>query len=308
MLHALSREFPTLFSGKTRDVFSHFKCTINSGYSTPDTEGFKVKSRVVPACARITAGVTKSGNKSKKTVPIGDQRQVVYFSPKYAARAKREREELVAKAREMISSPGKYSRATHYGATAYVSNIRFTDDGDIIADANCRMSVDKARIAEEEMFDGYYAIVTSEADMSVQAIIDSYHGLWRIEETFKLSKSVIKARPVFVYTPEHIEGHFLVCFIALLLLRLVELRIDRRFCAQRIADTLRAVTCSRFEQSYYLFNFSDEVTDALGTEFGIDFTRKYMSLGEIKSAIGDTKRKPSPGRAASALGAGSIAR
>ena len=201
-----------------------------SGYSAPTEEGFKVKSRLVPSTTvKITAGVTNSGNKSKKTVPIGDQKQVVFYSPKYTKRAQKQREEMIKKALDLISNPSKYNKATHYGAAAYVSNIQFDKGtGAIIDCKEGKLSLNLELIAEEAKYDGYYAIITSEVDASDSNIIDQYHGLWKIEQSFRITKSLIRARPVFVYLYEHIEGHFLVCFIALLLIRLLELRLNNR--------------------------------------------------------------------------------
>ncbi len=78
-------------------------------------------------------------------------------------------------------------------------------------------SIDKKKIEEEMKYDGYYAIVTSELDMPDHEILDRYRELWRIEESLKLQRAKLKTRPVYVSTKEHIEAHFLVCFVALLI-------------------------------------------------------------------------------------------
>ena len=262
------------------------------GYGTPDNEGFKAKSRIVPsATVKITAGVTKSGRKSKKTVPIGDQKQVVFYSPKYAKRAKKQREEMVKKAQDLINNPSKYTKATHYGAAAYVLNIQFDKNTGLIPDNMIEeLKLDLDLIADEEKYDGYYAIITSEVDASDADIIGQYRGLWKIEQSFRITKSLIRTRPVFVYRYEHIEGHFLVCFLALLLVRLIELRLKGMFSVDRIVETLRRTTCCHLQGNTYLFNFADELTDALNEELGTDFGKKFMSLAEIRSSIAATKK------------------
>ena len=138
--------------------------------------------------------------------------------------------------------------------------------------------------------DGYYAIITSELDKPDDEIIDTYRGLWRIEESFKITKSVVEARPVYVYKPEHINAHFLVCFIALTLARLVELKLGGRFSAARIIDSLREVSCSHLDANHYLFDYADEVTESLETLFKMGFGKKYMTLAEIKKYFANAKK------------------
>jgi transposase len=261
------------------------------GYSAPTEDGFKKKSRVIPAKVKITVGVTKSGRKSKKTVPVGDQKQIVFYSPKYAKRAKRLREEKIKKANQMIENPAKYNQSVNYGAAAYVENIKFDKEtGEILESVKSKLKLDVAKIKEEEKFDGYYAIITSEVDTDDDSIIKTYRGLWQIEETFRISKKVIKTQPVFVYLPEHIDGHFLTCYIALTLIRLLELKLGGKFSAERIVETLRDVTCCLLSENLYLFNFADEVTDAINKALNTNIELKYMTLQEIRSSIADTKQ------------------
>jgi hypothetical protein len=281
-----------VFSQSIRGGSDEFKAYVldGDGYSTPTADGFKSKSRVLPVTVKITVGVTKSGNKSKKSVTLEAQKQVVFYSPKYAARAKKERAEAVEKAAFLIKEPSKYNRAIHYGAAAYVENLELDKDGEIKA-TDKRLMLNYAKIAEEEKFDGFYAIITSETDESDKHIIDMYHGLWKIEETFKVTKSVLRTRPVFVYLNEHIGGHFLVCFIALTMLRLLELRLGGGFPAHQIVEAMRSVTCSHIDGNYYLFHYADAVTDAINSAFGTDIGKRIMSLGDIRKSIGQTKKR-----------------
>jgi len=79
---------------------------------------------------------------------------------------------------------------------------------------------DEAKVREEERYDGYYSIVTSEEHLTDEEIIETYRGLWEIEKTFKITKSTLESRPVNVSLPEHIDGHFISCFISLIIIRL----------------------------------------------------------------------------------------
>ena len=260
------------------------------GYTEPTNDGFKKKSRVLPVTVKVTVGVTKGGKKKKKTVPLEAQKQVVFYSPKYAARAKKKRLDALQKAAELIKDPSKYSRATHYGAAAYVEGLEFDKKTGRQVETGKKLMINEAKVTEEEKYDGYYAIITSETDETDERIIEMYRGLWRIEETFKITKSVLKTRPVFVNTPEHIRGHFLVCFIALILLRLVELRLGNQYPAERIAEVLKEITCSYLDTNHYLFSYADAVTDAMNAVFGTDIGLKVMTLEGIRKSIAVTKK------------------
>ncbi|MCM1118965.1 MAG: transposase [bacterium] len=109
-----------------------------------------------------------------------------------------------------------------------MQNIAFDKStGEIIEGRE--LVLDEAKIAEEEKYDGYYSIVTSELQMSDHEIRDTYRGLSRIEETFKISKTEFESRPVFVWTNAHIEGHFATCFTVLVLIRLLQAKLGSRY-------------------------------------------------------------------------------
>jgi len=103
---------------------------------------------------------------------------------------------MINKAKRLIDNPGFYTKATSYGAASYVHNISFDKKTDEIVKKE--LSLDWDKIKEEEKYDGYYAIVSSEIDKSAQEIRDIYSGLWKIEETFKITKSEFEARPVYL--------------------------------------------------------------------------------------------------------------
>ena len=116
----------------------------------------------------------------------------------------------------MAKNPGKYTQATSYGASKYVKKVEFDKETGEILKANSILEIDEKKLREEEALDGYYALITSEYKESDDRIIEIYRGLWQIEESFKITKSELEARPVFVSREDHIHAHFLTCFVALL--------------------------------------------------------------------------------------------
>ena len=119
------------------------------------------------------------------------QKQLVFYSEKYAKKQEKERELVVKKAMDLIANPGKYTKTTSVGAAGYVKNIKFNKDTGEIADG-VNLSLDIEKIKEEEKFDGYYSIVTSEKHLSDQEIHEIYRQLWEIEESFKITKASLK--------------------------------------------------------------------------------------------------------------------
>ncbi len=249
------------------------------------SEGFKIKSRVYPR--EITVSTLK-GKKQKVRI---EEKQVVFYSKKYAEKAKADREAAIHKAKNYISSPSSYNKASSHGAAKYIKDITFsTDSGEVISNTKQALFFDKDKLIEEEKYDGYYAIVTSELDTADEKIIEMYRGLWRIEESFRITKSDLETRPVYVSSKDHIEAHFLTCFVSLVLARLMEKRLDRKYSVTSILESLKKSSCSLLEQNIYLFDYYDEILSSIGKELEIDFSKKYRTVKEIKQIIGDSKK------------------
>ena len=121
-------------------------------------------------------------------------------------------------------------------------------------------------------------------------IIDMYRGLWRIEESFKVTKSELEARPVYVWTKEHIEAHFLTCFVALTIARILDNKLEHKYSVGTILGSLAKAECSLVQQNYYSFDYYDEVLKDIGLIMDIDFGKRIRTLGEIKKILAKTKK------------------
>ena len=261
----------------------------DNGYTYNSDKTYKIKSRFYPREITITKKDEKTGKtiKIKKTV---DEKQVIFWSADYAKRAKAERQPAIEKAKELIGNVQKFNKKNCYGAAKYVKHLVFdSKTGEIIV-AKSQLSIDEEKIAEEEKYDGYYAIVTSEMDKSDNEIIDIYRGLWRIEETFKITKSELDARPVYVSRKDHIEAHFLTCYIALVLGRVLQHKLDKKYSVGKIFETLANCNCSNFQENYYLFDYYDSILSDIGIVTNIDFSLKNRTLQDIKKILGTTKK------------------
>lgn len=282
-----------VYSKSVRGASEDFKAWVldGEGYRYPSNSqgGFKLKSKTVPN-AEIRITIQKVGKKKRtKKVEI-EQKWIVFYSEKYAQRAKHKRDEAVAKALKMIGNPTRYRNALDYGAAGYIKNLKRDKETGEIIQAQDELLLDIDKIEEEALYDGYYAIITSELDDTDEHIIDIYKGLWRIEESFKVTKSVLEARPVYLRTNKHINAHFLICFISLLITRIIEKRLGGKYTIAAITDSLRKVACSHLAQNIWLFDYADQITDDINAAFGTNFGINAMTLIDIRKFVADSKK------------------
>ena len=244
---------------------------------------FRHKSRIYPK--EIHVNVTLPGHKkpSKKSIRI-DQKQMTYYSEKYAKKQRADRAAMIARAEDLIKHPKRYNRVTSKGSAAYVRDIVFDKDtGEIIEGRSLALDTDKIR--EEEKYDGYYSIVTSELKMSDREMREVYSGLAKIEASFKVTKTCFESRPVYVRTNAHIDAHFATCFLALVLIRLLEHKLDKAFPLPRILDSLKKYACTHIDSNNWQFTYYDEIIEACGKAFGMKLDNKYRTQQEIQHLL-----------------------
>lgn len=258
------------------------------GYVYNEDKTYKKKFRLSPREIIIT-----KQDKNGKTIRFKqnvDEKQVVFWSADYAKRAKAERQPAIDKARDLIGNVQKYNKKNCVGASKYVKHLVFDKNTGEIIEAKSQLSLDEDKIAEEEKLDGYYMIVSSEFDKTDDEIIDIYRGLWRIEETFKVTKSELDARPVYVSRKEHIEAHFLTCFISLVLARVLQYKLDKKYSVGKILESLSKCNCSNYHENYYLFDYYDVVLKDIGNILNINFALKNRTLQDIKKNLAYSKK------------------
>jgi len=239
----------------------------------------------------------KDGTTHKKKVLV-DQRQIVFWSDKYAARSKALRDAAILKAQKLIENPSAYTKATSHGALKYVLNVEVDKEtGEIKAAKKGTPCFNLDVIREEEKYDGYYCIVTNVFDegedkgkFSDAQIIDLYRGLWRIEDSFGVTKDELESRPVFLSNPERIKAHFLICYIALVIVRLIQKRTEFKHTPEKLIDAMNSLSCSHWGGNLFMFDCRSDAIDNLGTAFGVDFGMQWLTRAEIKKNIGAVKK------------------
>lgn len=148
------------------------------------------------------------------------QRRVVYWSRSLEEKHLREIDALVEKARSLCLSGAKRSE---YGECARYIDFASVDEDGVLTTGNVQRIFDEERIAEDRALCGYNMLITSELDMSPEEIVSAYRNLWRIEETFRILKTDLQIRPVYLQRRNRIYGHFLAGYLAVFLLRYLEL-------------------------------------------------------------------------------------
>lgn len=255
-----------------------------------DEEGneiiFKHKSRIYPKKMQITRedkGLTKSGNKRKQSITV-DQKQMVYYSQKYAEKQKRDRQIVIEKAKDLIKHPGNYTRSTSYGAAGYINNIQFDEKTGIVA-GGLELTLNLNKIEEEAKFDGYYSIVTSEEHLSDLELRNIYKGLSKIEETFKITKSEFNARPINVRLEDHIDAHFLICFISLVIIRILQNNINNKYSIKTLLEKMKNFKCTHETGNLYKFIGYKPEIQHLNRKIGIEMDKKYDTRENIKKIL-----------------------
>jgi len=210
----------------------------------------------------------------KITVNLTEKRLVTY-NPVLAAKKRYEIHRMVEKAKALTLSQAKKS---DFGETGkYVS---FTD----AKGKRAKVSMNQKAIDKDLMFAGYNLLVTSEIDMTDQDIYSTYRNLWRIEESFKIMKSDLDARPVFLQKEDSIKGHFLICYLAVLLERIFQFKIlDNQYSASEIFDFIKNFKATKAESKYINVTTYSEFINDLSIAFDLPLTNYFLTETQIKS-------------------------
>ena len=251
-----------------------------------------------------------------------NERQVFVWSRKYADRAKLERQAAVEKAMQYAGTKSMDFRDSTYGKLKYLKKTPVLNGEDVKADTY-RLDFNEEALDEDARLDGYYIVVTNvvglEPDgkpdsgfgpdhsfygndgflvfnkvVSAQDILDIYGGLWRIEETFKVTKTgMLNLRPVFHSRQDRIRAHFLICFISLLLERILERKLDWKLSAATIQEKLSSFNSLRIVESnvWQSFGYTEEI-GSIFRRMQIGLPGRCFVQAELRNLYAATKKDP----------------
>jgi len=208
------------------------------------------------------------------TVKLTEKRLLTY-NPTLAAKKKYEINRMVEKAMALTMSRAKKEE---YGeAGKYVS---FTDS----KGKKASVSINQQAIDKDLRFAGYNLLVTSEVEMSDLEIYNIYHNLWRIEESFRIMKSDLDARPVFVQGKDTIKGHFLICYLTILLERIFQFKeLKNEFSTAEIFNFIKDFKVTKVDRTYINTARSSEFITALAKKTGLPLTNYFLTETQIKT-------------------------
>ena len=224
----------------------------------------------------------ETGSSKKVILP---EKRIVIYNPKLAEKQKYEINRQVEKAKKLSANAAKKSE---YGDSAkYVSFIPVDKKGQE-TENTIQVELNEAFIENARKLAGYNMIVTSELHMSAAEIYDAYHNLWRIEESFRIMKSQLDARPVYLQKQETITGHFLICYLAVLLTRLLQIHIlNDRYGVEEMFDFMHDFRVAKVSDRKYInLTRSSSFIKDLAAKTGLPLTSYFLGNEDINKVLG----------------------
>ena len=216
-----------------------------------------------------------------------DQTIIVTYSLKYKEYQQTVRSRQIERAKKLIEKPSSADKRSQNDAKRFIKKTPFTNDGEI---ANRAMyELDEAAIADEARYDGFYAVCTN-LDDDPADIAKINHDRWEIEESFRIMKSEFEARPVYLQRDDRIEAHFLTCFIALMIYRILEKKLGDKYTCEEIIKTLREMDMRKVGKQGYIPSYTrTQLTDSLHENAGFRTDYELITPKSMAGIIRRTK-------------------
>lgn len=220
-----------------------------------------------------------------------EEHLIVSYSLKYKRYQEYIREKKIERAEKLLKSPGKIDTSNPRNPRYYIKKIDYDDaTGEVIEKWD--YDLDQEKIDAEKKLDGFYAVLTDLEDDDISMVIQANKQRWEIEECFEIMKSELETRPVYVSRKEAIEGHLLICFIALLVYRILEQYLESKWTCREIIDTLRSFNITHLKGPYYIPGFKrTELTDQLTEIFDYQMQTEVITEKNLKKFSKNSKSK-----------------
>lgn len=263
-------------------------------------------------------------NGKKKKVNGCGRYIIVYWSSKYAIRAKADRQKTLETAMERSHSNSTSKIDNNYGANKYLRTEVHDKEGNDVEEYSATVKYDQEKVDEDEKLDGYYLIETNLAgkgwfedtlpfkegeecrwredwgmlqlnkELTELGIVDIYGGLWKIEESFRIMKSDLSIRPVFVSSKKSIEGHFLICFLSLFVVRMIEKFTGRKYTMNALLRALRLFGMNDIGYDVYSITYYSQILTDLNLSLGLNFNQRVYERKDLKRCFGETRTRELP--------------
>lgn len=220
-----------------------------------------------------------------------DEVLIVTYSPKYKAYQRNIRQGQIDRAVKIIDSNDKTRKNSKNpnDPKRFIKATATTEDGEV-ADTT-HYELNQEAIEKEAQYDGFYGVVTN-LDDDISAVIEINKRRWQIEECFRIMKTDFSARPVYLQREDRIKAHFLICFLALLLYRLLEIKLDKKYTVDEILDTLKRMNLTELEGHGYIPSYKrTDLTDDLHELFGFRTDTQIIKKSKMRSIIKESKER-----------------
>lgn len=228
---------------------------------------------------------TENGDKKQ----VIEQKLIVSYSIKYRNFMRHIREGQLERAKKLVVSGEKtINKKKQNDPKRFIRTDHATKDGEI-ADQSISY-IDPVVINEEEKYDGFYAVCTN-LDDSISNIVKANKRRWEIEECFRIMKTDFEARPVYLKRQDRILAHFITCFIALIVYRYLEKKLDNHYTINQILPTLQEMDFIKYEgKGYQPIYTRTELTDTLHNAFGFCTSKQIVPIAKMRNICSQTKK------------------
>lgn len=216
----------------------------------------------------------------KSTSPI-QEKVLIIWSKKYADRERLRREGTLDYAKHLTNAE-LFRQTGRKGGKKYLDLSYIDKETGEIKPFSPLIYIDQEQVDFDSQFDGINVLVTSEIDMTDEEMLEAYKELSKIEDCFRVTKTELESRPVYVWTEEHIQAHFLTCFVALVLLRLLQHRINRVLSPEKIIKALNSAKATPLKDDYYRRQENEDMQQ-LNKLLGIDWTKGIVTFQMLKN-------------------------
>ncbi len=219
----------------------------------------------------------------RKTLKLTEKR-IVTFNPKLAEKQKYEINRQVEKAKNLRACEAKKSE---YGDSSKYVTFISTDKKGTKTAGKVKVEINEKAIENAKKLAGYNMIITSEIQMSASEIYAAYHNLWRIEESFRIMKSQLDARPAYMQKQETITGHFLICYLAVLLTRLLQIHVLKdEYGTEEIFDFIHDFRVAKISDRKYInLARSSSFIKELSSKTGLPLTSYFLGNEDINKML-----------------------
>lgn len=278
--HLIEHDHGYIFSSKIRGASKEIiDLTLDTNGYVAMGEAFKYKE------ALITRVVTYENEMGRKKTFKVKEKVVIFHSKNYADKAKHERDKILESLETYISNPKLLKGKTKQGRLKYLKQEEYNKETGEVITAELHLTKDYEKIKKDEDLDGFYMISTNQIELSGAEIINKYRGLWQIEKSFRIVKNELEGRPIYLERDNQIQGHFLTCFIALLVTRIIETKLEHRHSIEKIQAALQNMNVMEIENGIFKITKYDDTQKDVQTTLGTLIDKTYIKKEHLNKLL-----------------------